>query len=340
MTVVYLDSVFVLNGLMDYLLTLLTARLAGLPLRRRRYLLAGLIGGAYAAAVFLPGLGFLAQPPVKAAFGVLMALVAYGGEAHLLRLTLLLFAVSCGMAGCVLALGLLAGQPVPVSGGVFYTDVNAWVLLISAAAAYLIWTVVFRAAARHGLRGELVTVRIALAERHVTLTALCDTGNTLNDPATGRKVLVAEGEALRELWDGELRNLLTAERLRRPTELLKTLYGQSRAERFRLVPYHAVGVSCGLLLAFRSDWTEVAGVRHEALLIALSPTPLGDGFKALWGGWERTDRYETLEHEAAGAAGTPGNFAAGKSALHRWKRHPAAAADPGAGGGASQSSGG
>lgn len=105
MTVVYVDSVFVLNALMDYLLVLCAARLAGIPLRRRRYLLAGLLGGAYAVAVFLPGLGFLSATPVKLAAGILLALAAYGGEAKLLRLTLLLFAVSCAMAGCVLALG-------------------------------------------------------------------------------------------------------------------------------------------------------------------------------------------------------------------------------------------
>ena len=57
MTVVYIDSVFVLNTLMDYLLCLVTARLAGIPLRRRRYLLAALAGGGYAVAVFLPGCG-------------------------------------------------------------------------------------------------------------------------------------------------------------------------------------------------------------------------------------------------------------------------------------------
>ena len=108
MPVVYVDSVFVLNGLMDYLLLLVTARLAGIPLRRRRYLLAALAGAAYAVAVFLPGMGFLSAPPVKAAAGVLMALIAYGGEARLARLTLLFFALSCALAGSVLALGLLA----------------------------------------------------------------------------------------------------------------------------------------------------------------------------------------------------------------------------------------
>ena len=38
MTVVYVDSVFVLNALMDYLLVLSVGRLAGIPLRRGRYL--------------------------------------------------------------------------------------------------------------------------------------------------------------------------------------------------------------------------------------------------------------------------------------------------------------
>ena len=45
MTVVYLDSVFLFNALLDYLLFLSTARLAGIPLRRRRYLLCGVLGG-------------------------------------------------------------------------------------------------------------------------------------------------------------------------------------------------------------------------------------------------------------------------------------------------------
>ena len=104
MTVVYLDSVFLLNALMVYLLLLGTARLAGIPPRRWRYALCAVGGGLYAAAVFLPGMDFLAASSVKLAAGVLLAAGAFGGEAHLLRLTLLLFAVSCALAGCVLGL--------------------------------------------------------------------------------------------------------------------------------------------------------------------------------------------------------------------------------------------
>ena len=39
MTVVYVDTLFLLNGLVDYLLLLAAARLAGEPLRRLRFAL-------------------------------------------------------------------------------------------------------------------------------------------------------------------------------------------------------------------------------------------------------------------------------------------------------------
>ena len=112
MTVVYLDSVFLFNALIDYLLVLAAARLAGIPLHRGRYAFCGLLGGLYAAAVFLPGCGFLAAVPVKMAAGVLLALVSFGGERHFLRLTMLTFAIACALAGTVRA-GTAGGAEYP-----------------------------------------------------------------------------------------------------------------------------------------------------------------------------------------------------------------------------------
>ena len=341
MTVVYVDSVFVLNALMDYLLVLSVGRLAGIPLRRGRYLLAGLLGGAYAVAVFLPGLGFLAATPVKLAAGVLLALTAYGGEEKLLRLTLLLFAVSCAMAGCVLALGLLAGGGVPVVNGVFYTDVDAKVLLIASAAAYLVLTVVFRAAAKKGLHGQLVTVRVCLAGRTTAFTAFCDTGNGLRDPVSGQPVLVVSPGRLDGVLPREVRSLLARGALERPAELLEPLVRAAPELRFRLLPYQAVGVAGGLLLAVRCDQAEIAGVRYTGLLAALSPTELGTGYSALWGGAVgRSVHHEQLEEILEAAAGADGPTAAGGGALHRRQRHAAPAPEPGAGGGAAGPGGG
>lgn len=342
-TVVYIDSVFVLNAVMDYLLLLVTGRLAGIPLRRRRYLLAALTGGVYAAAVFLPGCGFLASPPVKMAAGVLLAVAAFGGEERFFRLALLLFVVSSAMAGCVLAMGLLAGSRVPVVNGVFYTDVDAKVLLAAAAAAYLVLAVAFRASARHGMAGRLLPVRAGLNGRAVTLMALWDTGNVLREPGSGEAVLVAAPGALESLLSLEARRLLLPERLRSPADVLEPLRQASPELRPHLLPYHAVGAG-GLLLAVRLDWAEIGGKRYSGLTAALSPTALGDGYTALWGGEVKKGgdhgSVAKKSFRTAGAAAAVGTAAGGRDPLYRRQRYPAAAPEPGAGDGAGGASGG
>jgi len=330
-TVIYIDSVFILNALMDYLLLLSAARLAGLPLRRGRYLLAALFGGAYAAAVFLPGLGFLGESPVKLAAGVLLSLIAYGGEEKLLRLTLLFFAVSCGMAGCVLGLGLLAGGGVPVVNGIFYTNVDAKALVISGTAAYAVLSLVFRAAAGHGVKGDLLRVRVSIGGRTAELTALWDSGSGLRS-TDGRAMLVTAPGALDSALPPAAGKLLTETGLRAPETVLEPLRAAAPELRPRLTPYRSVGTGTGLLLTIRTDWAEIDGIRYPGLTAALSPSALGTGYTALWGGG-KGGRHGYFEKTAA-SADPAGSLAGGGGPLHRRQRHPAPAADPGAGGGA------
>ena len=48
-------------------------------------------------------------------------------------------------------------------------------------------------------------------------------------------------------------------------------------QRCRLLPYQAVGVDCGLLLALRLDRVRVGQEDYGSILVAFSPTPLSDG---------------------------------------------------------------
>ena len=106
MTVVYIDEVFALNAVMDYLLLLSSARLAGEELRRGRMILGAVLGGLYAAAFLLPGWGYLGHPLCKLAMGVALPLAAFGGSKRLLRVSLIFFGVSATFGGGVLALQL------------------------------------------------------------------------------------------------------------------------------------------------------------------------------------------------------------------------------------------
>ena len=162
---IYLDSLFALNAVIDYFLLLCSARAAGAVLRRWRLALAAVLGGAWAVACVLPGMGFLTYAPMKLVPAVFMALIAFGGERRLWRCLVIFLAVSAAFGGAVWAASMLAGTD--AYGGQVYVPVSMRVL-----------------------------------GKSVALRALRDTGNGLSDPVSGRAAAVAELEALRPLLPG------------------------------------------------------------------------------------------------------------------------------------------
>ena len=242
MDVIYLDSLFGLNLLIDYCLVLVSARVCGVVLRRWRYALAALIGALYAALMVLPGFGWLANGMMKLALGAAMALIAFGGEAHLVRCTVVFFAVSAAFGGAVYAASMLAGVS-PGSGAL--VTVSGRVLALSFAACYAAVSLVFRRRVRAADR-EVRTVTVTLAGRSVTLRALRDSGNDLHDPVSGLPAAVVE-----------------------------------RTGRVVRLPYRAVGVTGALLPAFRPDSVKIDGAA-EPMLLALSAQALtSDGAFAM-----------------------------------------------------------
>ena len=284
MTVIYVDTLFLLNALVDYLLLLAAARLAGEPLRRLRFALGAALGGLYAVAIFLPGLAFLAHPLCRIASAALMLLAAYGGSRRLLRQGLLFVALTCAFGGGVVAIGLLGGTGLSLGNGVFYSALDLKIVLLSAAVCYGVLTLAFQRLARHSADdGGLVDIKLKLADRSAALTALVDTGNTLTDPVSGRPVVVVEGERAGPLFPQEHRP--TAADLADPAAALARLGTGEWRGRFRLLPYRSVGVDRGLLLAVRLDELELDGQGRGPVLAALSPNPVSDGggYQALIG---------------------------------------------------------
>ena len=301
MTVVYLDRVVLLNLAVDYLLLLATARLAGLPLRRRRLGLCAALGAAYAAAVFLPGCRGLAHPLCRLAAGTAMCRLAWLRERRPWRLTALFFLLSGALAGLLLAMGLAAGSPEALLSRVYHADVSWPVLLGSAIGFGLLLHLVFRQGARHE-GGELMDVTVSLQGRRQRLRALHDTGNTLRDPVSGQPVLVLEQTSLGGLLPPEVERIVT--RRAPPEERMAQLHATDLGRRFSLLPFCSIGAPEGLLLAVCSDSVQIGGTTYPRTLVALSPGPVSDGggYQALWGGTEGRKHEKAVQAAADVAA--------------------------------------
>ncbi len=280
--VVYLDSVFIINAMVNYFLLRLTARLMHAETTRFRCGLSALIGGGYAVAVFLSQGQWLADAVMKLALGVFLSLIAFGKEKFFFKLTVLFLALSCALAGCVLAINLLAPHRV-IKEGVYYFDADWRVFFIAAAVVYGFLRLLFAKDISHGAKGELVEVKLWEKGRSVTFQALRDTGNTLCDPMTGKRVLLVErGIAAELLSQGDV-NILKEESSA-VEQMEKLIKGEKHS--FFLLPYRAVGTKTGMLLAMRCEKGEIGGKKYTRLPIAILQEKLtGEGtYEGLWCG--------------------------------------------------------
>lgn len=275
------EALFALNAAIDTGLLACSARLCGQRLPWRRMLLAGCFGGVYAVAAVLPELGFLRSGLVKLCAAVGICLLSFGASRYFARLTAAFCAAGCVFAGAVTAFTQLTGTGLMrVPGGGYY-PVSALALCAVGTLCAAVCRLYFSACAQYTARSfEQLTLR--LGEREITLRALVDTGNALKDPITNEPVFVLDWQAAARL----LPDVTLSERdFARPPELLQRLSREKPSVRLRLIPYRAVGVRQGLLLAVRCERKGKNG-RYLPALAAFSPTPVSGGgeYEALTGG--------------------------------------------------------
>ncbi len=276
---VYVDALFVINLVIDYIALLVSAKICAAAAPRLRLLAAAVFGALYAVAAVMPFGAVLDNPFLKLAAGALMVAAAFAGQPRLLRLTLVFFAVSAAFGGAVMAASLLGGG----RGGVLL-PVDMRLLAAAFAVSYVILTLVFRRSARHR-RGVIVPLTLRHGDREVNVKALRDTGNALTDPMSGRPVIVAGIGDIRPLLSPSVSRTVAQLREKDAVQVLETLSRMDHGMRFQLVPYSAVGTTGGVLLAFKPDEVVVDGKKNTGMLLALSPNSVSDGgnYSALLG---------------------------------------------------------
>ena len=231
--------------------------MAGLPKRPGMCLAAAAIGGVYGGICMLPGMDLWGGTIWRIGTLALMSVTAFGFRQGAFRagalfivLTMALGAVAAGFADGDPAFGVIGTLAISVMCMVGFSD--------------------------GGGQKDYTEVELWAGDRSVKLLALRDTGNRLTDPVTGQSVLVADAAAAMTLLQ------LTKEQLRHPVETVAAGFVPG----LRLIPYRAVGQSCGMLVAVKLPRVRVGDWQGSGI-VAFAPEGLGEEgiYRALTGGY-------------------------------------------------------
>jgi len=289
--VLYVDVLLTLlmaNLVFDYLLLWATGSVTGRKSTMGRLCLGAAIGTVYfflvyfSAAGLMPGYGVLKLPPVILAVGALMLWAAYSPRNW--RQFLRLF-------GYLTAIGLIAGGAGLATAYAVGTENRPNVMWGTVAAmtaillvAELGWGVVHR---RVWERLYLVPLQICLFGRTLNVNALIDTGNRLQDPLSGRPVVIVELDTIKKVMPSEVAKALGSLSDNNFAELEPITEVNDWASRFCLVPFTTLADRTGLMAGIKPDYIKVSAggesvtLQRVILGICLKPLDQAGNFHAL-----------------------------------------------------------
>ena len=265
-TVVYADSLAISELAADFMLLLATDRLCAVNAGWKRLLLGAAAGAAYSLLCLFGG-DFWSMAAMKLVSAALMLLAAFGRREGFLRRAAV-FALSAAIFAGISAAVALCGVGAGAKRQLFCFSV-----------AYALLGTVLRF---RGAGGGSVKVILKNGGERVELTALMDSGSSLRDPVSGAPALIAAEERLAPLLNENARSALKRTKGLPPEKRLELMWSDGAGHGFRLLPYSAVGVQHGMLLAFRPESATVGGKELRGLLAAMTPDEVtGSGFSAI-----------------------------------------------------------
>ena len=280
---VYVDLFFMINFSMDFLCLFLTSKILHRQLPLWRALAAAALGGVYANVALLYPLEKLPSVTADVSVCVLMCAIVFHRKKKIksLPLYILVFsAVSMALGGFMTALFQLLNRSSLFQNaqGVQGDGISVWIfalLAIISAAITLIGGRFFtgRTAQKNA------EIEVEYGGRSVTLHAMTDTGNLLQEPISGRLCIVADLNAMSAVLPPEL---IRAARSKNPSAMQKI--SSDHVKHIRLIPTHTASGS-GILMGVRMERivikTEKGNQEVDAMIALSDLGKRADGNEAL-----------------------------------------------------------
>lgn len=249
---VYIDVLFLVNLVLDYLLLSVTARLLKCTATHLRIFLGSLVG-AFGYCLFF-------VLPIPA--GALKILLLHGAVGSLMVWIGLRPRKAAAFLKCLVSmylgaflLGGVIGWLYPYIGGRLLGNF----LLLSALSYAVICLILKTYDYFRDKRTKFCRAVLFNGGRKQIVGGLLDTGNCLKDPVTGQRVHVTDYEAVKGLFgETELKELLSMYEYRNEESAAAT-------HNFRYIPFRSVGKAHGLLPAITIDQITICLEEREVV---------------------------------------------------------------------------
>ena len=237
-TVVYADILVFINTFVNYFLLKACAALSGFSYKISRIFLSSFIGGLFSLIIYIDNIHPILNTIIKIVFMSVIILTAYKIKSIIafLKIFFIFSAVNFLFGGIMLAINIfLIPEATIYNNGVVYFDIDILSLTITSAFCYGLFRLI-NLFLKHKTPPKCVySIRITYKTKVGECKALYDSGNTLCDCFSGKPVIIAEKNFIKNIID---------------------INKIEQAEKFRLIPYSTINGN-GVLPSFMPDKVEI-----------------------------------------------------------------------------------
>lgn len=256
---IYIDILFCVNFVIDYVILLTVKKFMSLNCKRRRLVAGAAVGGISSFVILLPPISSGLSMAVSFLTACIVVAAAFAPleKVRFIKTAASFFLISFGYCGAMIAIWLLfSPQNIMIRNSSVYIAMSPITLIITTLVCYVILRVIMRITGRGDIGDTACVLKIRYNDREISCMGKLDTGNGLKEPFSGDMAIVVKQELFGDF--PELKDI--------------NLLGEMPVG-MRMIPYSSVGGE-GVMAAFRVDniCIETAGKKYEvSAYIALCP---------------------------------------------------------------------
>lgn len=258
---VYIDMVFIINLVMDYLILWIVKIMTKKQARKLRLCLAAVVGAFITCVIILiPYSNYFINVIIGyIVTSLLLVYIAFKPKrlSELVKLTIIMYLSAVTLGGIIFALYYYSSIGVAFSkiiNSTYQMDLKVGLFIVFGIIAIIIIKLGSRIMTSTVLINKnLFGIEIDLGPHRIAVNGLLDTGNNLYDPITKNPVIIAERNVLDDLFGEENLALVQciSDNMYDLTEFAEL--GSKTQLRFRLIPFSSLGNDNGMLLGIVVD---------------------------------------------------------------------------------------